>query len=142
MKLCQAKALGTLDDHQRRFGHVDTDFNDGRCDKYGELARRRAIHDLILVSTAHSAVDESNLVVAQAKAKDTRAFFGGGSIGFFALLDEWTNPISLASPGDMTTKALDDAGEAFFADNACFHGCATRRQLIDLADAHFSILSE
>jgi hypothetical protein len=38
VKLGEAEAVGTLDDHQRRIGHVDADFDHGRGDQDRDLS--------------------------------------------------------------------------------------------------------
>ena len=58
MQLRQPEALGMLDHHHARFGHVDADFDHRGRDQEPRLARGETLHGAILLGAAHAAVDQ------------------------------------------------------------------------------------
>ena len=120
MELGKSEALGTLDDHQRRIGHIDADLDHRRGDEHGQLAGREARHHRILVRPFHSPVDEADLVLAEAQLEHPRALLRRRGVALLALLDQRTHPISLTTAGDVAAEAVDDLGQSFLADHPRF----------------------
>ena len=101
VKLGETKPLCAFDDHQGRIRHVDANFDHCRRDEHREFIGGEAAHDRILFGTLHSTVDQAHLVIAEAQAKDARAFFGRGGVALLALLDERADPVGLPSTAMM-----------------------------------------
>ena len=58
VQLGDAEALGVLDQHDGRVGHVDADLDHGRGDEHVGAAGRERSHRLLLLARAHAAVQE------------------------------------------------------------------------------------
>ena len=71
MELGEAEALGVLDDHDRRLGHVDADLDDRGRDEDLRLAALEALHRRVLVGARHPAVHEPD-GVAEDRAQGAR----------------------------------------------------------------------
>ena len=107
VELGEAEALGALDDHQRRIGHVDADLDHRRRDQHRQLAGGEARHHRVLVRPLHPAVDQADLVVAEAQPQHPRPLLGGGGVALLAFLDQRAHPIGLAAAGDVAAEPVD-----------------------------------
>ena len=60
VQLGEAEALGMLDHHDRRLGHVDADLDDRRGDEELRLAGGEARHGGVLLRRLHLAVKQAD----------------------------------------------------------------------------------
>ena len=65
VQLGKTHALGVLDHHERRIGHVDAHLDHRRRDEKLDLARLEGRHRRVLLRTGHAAVHESDPHVRQ-----------------------------------------------------------------------------
>src|SRR5262249_30236997 len=107
VELCQSEALGVLDDHHCGFWHVDTNLYDRRGHEEARLARGETLHGTVLLVSFHAAMYEINHG-AEALLKRGEAFFGGGQIGTFGDLYQWTDPIDAPALGERATDRADN----------------------------------
>ncbi len=65
MQLGDAEALGVLDQHHGRVGHVDADLDHGRGDEHLRTPGGECRHRLLLLGRAHAAVQQRELVALE-----------------------------------------------------------------------------
>ena len=65
MKLRQAKALGVLDHHHRRVGHVYTNFDDSGSNQNLQLASLKHAHDLLFQFRVEAAMEQSHFEIGE-----------------------------------------------------------------------------
>src|SRR5262249_49368933 len=92
VKLGKPKAFRVLDDHDRGFGHVNTDLDDRRCNKQPGLADGKAGHRRVFVRTFHAPVNKIDLVT-KFLAQGVKARLGGGEVGLFRFFNQGADPI-------------------------------------------------
>ena len=59
VELGQAEAFGAVDEHDRRVGDVDADFDDARRDQELDIPFLEGLHDGFFLFAGHTAVDEA-----------------------------------------------------------------------------------
>src|SRR5262249_10046926 len=107
MQLCKAKALGMLDDHDGRLRHVDTHFDDRRCDEKLCLVGGKSRHRRILLHAFQTAMDKIN-PLAEFLAKFLKTCLRRCKIGFFGFIDQRADPVgAFALHKDAPDRILD-----------------------------------
>ena len=80
VQLCKAKALGPLDHHDRRIGHIDANLDHcGRNQNTG-FALCEGGHGGILLGRRELAMHEPNHPFPQSRAQALKPLFGGGHV--------------------------------------------------------------
>ena len=89
VQLRDAVALGPLDHHHGRVGHVDADLDHRRRDEHVGRAGGEGLHRRRLVGRAHLAVDHADAEVAQLAGREPLGLdLGGPALHFLRLLDQ------------------------------------------------------
>ena len=115
VELSQAKTFGAVDEHERRVGDVDADFDDTRRDQQLDVPFLEGFHDGFFLFTAHASVDEA----ARALFEDTGPQFlievcRGLQVDAFRSLDERTDDIALLALGhEFVHEDIDPSAQAF-----------------------------
>ena len=99
MELREAEALGVLDDHHRRLGHVDADFDDGRGHEDRDFAGGEALHRRIALLAGKAPVHEAGLA-GKALREVGMALGRRGEVGFNRFLDQRADPIDTRAFAD------------------------------------------
>ena len=103
MELGESKAFGILNEHDRRVGHIDPDFDDGGGNEDLDLLLAECLHFLSAAVSVDLAVEVINLQIR-------KAFFDRCELGFqrfelgliVVILDSRVNDIGLAAFADFT----------------------------------------
>ncbi len=138
MQLGEAEAFGVLDDHDRRFGHVDPDFDHGRGHQDAGAAGGEILHRLVALRRLHLAVDKADLVTEDLRKRP-------GPIGRrrqihgFRFLDHRADPIDPRARRERPFQGGRHLGEAAQRDRPRVYGRAARRLLGDARDLHVAI---
>ena len=126
MQLREAKTLGVFNRHDRGFGHIHADFDDGRRDKDLRVAALERRHGSVLVGALHLAVNEPDLV-----AKKLPQHFGAlsccGDVEVFVFIDQRTHPVDAGAVADGAANAVDHFVNALQRNGARVYGRAARR---------------
>ena len=77
MQLGDPEAVGALDHHDRRLGHVDPDLDDRRGHQHLELAGPEAVHDLLAGGGRHLPVHEPDPQPGQLAGGQPLELLGG-----------------------------------------------------------------
>jgi hypothetical protein len=78
MELGETEALGVLDDHYGRVGHVDTDFDDGGGDEDVDFAALEAAHDDLFLVGVEAAVEQADAKAGERAGAELLVHFDGG----------------------------------------------------------------
>src|SRR5512147_40821 len=108
MELCEAEALGVLDDHQGRVGNVDPDLDHRRGHQHVDLPGNKILHHAGFLRSCELAVQQPDTQPGQQFVDVHMRFGRRGGLDRIACLDQWTNPVGLASGRDVRTDAIDD----------------------------------
>ena len=97
MELTEPKTLGILDHHHRSIGHIDADFDDGRCHKDLGLAGRKTLHLEIFVRGFHLTMYHGDLIFRKRFAQLIKTVLQVLQIEFLVLLNKRIDDIDLPS---------------------------------------------
>ena len=78
MQLCQSKIFRTLDDHDRRIGHIDPHLNHRGGDQYLCPPRHEIGHCGILLCGCQLTVHQADSPITQGRAQNFEPLFCGG----------------------------------------------------------------
>ena len=115
MQLRKTEALRMLDHDDRRFRHVDADFDHGRCDQERCISAGEALHRFVLVGGFHLAVHETR-TSAEKLLQMREAGFCGREIDFLGFLDQRTDPVGAGAAVDRAPHGFDHLVKAVERD--------------------------
>ena len=131
MQLCQPEALGMLDHHHRRIGHVDAYLDHCRRDQHVDLAADESVHHRGLVVGLHPAVQQPDLELGERRGELRVQRNRGLQLELLRFLDQRTNPVDLLARGAELASAQDDLAAPALADQPRRHWRAPRRHFVD-----------
>ncbi len=131
VQLCEAQALGILDDHQARIGHIHADLDHrGRHQKL-RVACSECSHDCLLVGRFHAPVNQSHGEPFERPIQLGVHAFGRLRLQLLGLLDQCANPVGLTTLGAGAAYTGDHLLPAAVPDEHGGHRRASRRSLVD-----------
>ena len=111
VQLGKAKALGVLDDHDRRRRHIDPDLDHRRRHQQVDRLAGEPGRDPVLLRRLHPAVDQADAAGRQS-FQGLAALARSGEIGLLGFVDQRADPISLGLLGQ---RAADRGGDLALA---------------------------
>ena len=110
MELRQAEALGVFDEHDIRIRDVDSDFDNGRGDKRGQLAGVKFCDGLFLFLGRHPSMKQPNGVRRQGSLPFLKFRCRGFHEKFLGLLHQRIHDIGLAPELQLLADELNHFG--------------------------------
>ena len=102
VELRQPEALGVLDHHHRRVGHVDADLDHRRRDEDVELAADERAHDAVLGVLLQAAVQQRDAELREDVLRQVIRHLGRGlQIDLLRLLDQRIDDVGLPALLDL-----------------------------------------
>ena len=139
MQLRESKALGVLDHHHRRIGHVDAYLDHRRRDQDGDLAAHEAVHHRGLVVGFHAPVQQPDLELGKLCGKLRVQRNRGLQFELFRFLDQRADPVDLPARAADLAHALDDLAAAALTDESSCDRSAPGWHLVDDRNIEISV---
>ena len=130
MQLRQAKTLGVLYHHQRRIGHIHTDFDHCRADQHAHLSAHKQGHHGFLFDHGHARVQQAHHHPRQGGAQCLMRFSGIGQVQHFTLFNQRADPIDLSALRQLGADALNDLVAPRIVDQFGHDGRASGWKLV------------
>ena len=138
VQLRQAKALGVLDHHQRRIGHVHAHFDHRGTHQHRRVALHKAGHYRFFVGRCHARVQQAHLgrlPIGPDHALHRRlqvgvGLGGVGQVERLALFNQWADPIDLTPQFDLRADTLHHLVAARLVEQLGDHRRAPGWQLV------------
>ena len=139
VQLREPEALGVLDEHHRRIGHVDPDLDDrGRHEDLDLVVAERA-HRALARLGGHAAVHQADAELRERLLEPLRHRGGGFEIGLLRFLDHGIHDVGLMTGRRLAAQKFVDLGARRFRPQRRLDRRATGRPLVQLRDVQVSI---
>ena len=140
VELGQAEALGVLDQHHRRVGHVDPDLDHRRRNQQVELAGLERPHDPFLRVEPEPPVDQAHPEPLERAAPEALRHLGRGlQIARLGLLDERADHVGLAAGLELASDELVDPLPLGLVANLGHDRRPPGRQLVEHGDVEIAV---
>ena len=141
MELREAEALGVLDHHHARLGHVDADLDHRGGDQDARCAGGKARHGAVLVGAAHAAVHEID-AVAEPLLQRLEALLGGGEVDDLGFLDQRADPVDAPALVERAPDRVDHFGQPLERQGAGIDLLPAGRLLAQLGNVHVAEIGQ
>src|ERR1700722_9065660 len=131
VQLCQAEAIGVLDDHHRGVGNVDAYFDFRRRHQNLNLVFSKLFHHRFFFFIFQTAMQQAHAKLREHRFREALVFRGGGFELLLRFFNHWIDHVGLPSGGDFAAGKLPDSRELAFVGPAGFDGRAPRRHFVD-----------
>src|SRR5208337_3688667 len=147
VELRQTKAVGVLDHHHSRVGHVDADFDHRGRDQNLDLALLKFAHYTLFFVGIKTAMQQTDMKVGEnLLAQLAVHLLGGLHFALFCfrwvLFDHRINDVGLMSGGDLLADEVPDFGRALVLHAARNPRRASRRKFVEHRDVKVTVESE